>query len=196
MKIKTIDDDTLVLNGKIESSDLIEIKKVTSKLKNPKRLVVRSFGGDVDTARNLALFLRKIGIKTIIVHHVCLSSCATYLFPAFKNKVIRNGVVAFHGSGSEAAKAFLLQSSKIKNKSKIAAENMVKLDTAFFEKIGVDEKLFALSQKQDKGKGNNKVYHFLIPSIEVMHRYGIKDISGQQNTYILKELGISYVFQK
>jgi hypothetical protein len=48
-------------------------------------------------AVQIGMALKKAEVD-VIVDGICLSSCANYLFTAGRQKMIRNGVVGFHGN--------------------------------------------------------------------------------------------------
>jgi len=69
-------------------------------MKDGSAIVVESGGGDVAAALDLAEVIAQRHLS-IIVNRYCLSSCANYLFPAGKTKIVLNGgVVGFHGTPS------------------------------------------------------------------------------------------------
>ena len=61
-------------------------------------LEISSGGGEVDAAIELGYWIHAHDIDVVVTDY-CLSSCANYIFPAGKEKIIRQGaVVAWHGN--------------------------------------------------------------------------------------------------
>ena len=61
-------------------------------------LVINSNAGESDMTRRIGLWVHEHDI-TVIVDHVCFSSCANYIFTAAPRKIIRSGaIVGWHGS--------------------------------------------------------------------------------------------------
>jgi hypothetical protein len=62
------------------------------------RLVVRSGGGDTVAGRKVGSWVRDMGL-VVEVDQICFSSCADYVFPAGRARVIRAGAfVGWHGN--------------------------------------------------------------------------------------------------
>ena len=61
-------------------------------------LVINSNAGETDASRRVGLWVHEHAV-TVVVDHVCFSSCANYIFTAAPRKIIRSGaIVGWHGS--------------------------------------------------------------------------------------------------
>ena len=61
-------------------------------------LVINSNAGESDVSRRIGLWVHEHAV-TVVVDHVCFSSCANYIFTAAPRKIIRSGaIVGWHGS--------------------------------------------------------------------------------------------------
>ncbi len=62
------------------------------------RIVIRSGGGDTVAGRSVGKWVRDMGL-VVEVDQICFSSCADYVFPAGRARVIRAGAfVGWHGN--------------------------------------------------------------------------------------------------
>jgi hypothetical protein len=122
-------------------------------LANPEveRLVIRSSGGDVEAGIALGhrVFEAELDVE---VRDYCLSSCANYVFPAGRRKIIPTGaVVAWHGSyrhlqitdqwRDDIAYRMRELGEDAPTAERRAHRDMlrlVSLEQALFERIGVD----------------------------------------------------------
>ncbi|WP_265002312.1 hypothetical protein, partial [Klebsiella variicola] len=91
--------DTLYVDGNISKNDDKVLSEIIENHIIPVRTIsINSGGGDIETAINIGSIIYDKGIS-IEVRRLCLSSCANYLFPAARNKIINYGsIVGFHGS--------------------------------------------------------------------------------------------------
>ena len=65
-------------------------------------LIINSLGGITVSGRRIGDWVHENGI-TVIVHHMCFSSCANYIFTAAPRKIIRaDALVGWHGSEQQA----------------------------------------------------------------------------------------------
>ena len=61
-------------------------------------LVINSRGGETDAGRSIGLWVHEHAV-TVVVDHVCFSSCANYIFTAAPRKIIRSGaIVGWNGA--------------------------------------------------------------------------------------------------
>ena len=71
-------------------------------------LVINSSDGESDMTRRIGLWVHEHAV-TVVVDHVCFSSCANYIFTAAPRKIIRSGaIVGWHGS--EQSHVYIAQS--------------------------------------------------------------------------------------
>lgn len=151
-----------------------------------RRLVIRSGGGDVAAAIELAEWVHARGLD-ITVEDRCLSACANYVFPAARRKEIRAGaVVAWHGNyhhleatglwrddvalrmqrdGEDEASATRYVRAQV--------ERLVALERAFFARIGVDQRVCWIGKMPPYSVPD---YYFL--SVADMARFGITGVTA------------------
>jgi hypothetical protein len=148
------------------------------------RLVITSSGGEVEAGITLGrwVFERQIDVEVV---RYCLSSCANYVFPAGRHKVIRPGaVVAWHGNYHHLARTGLWKDDvarriardgedpeTARRKVKAQVERLVRLERAFFRRIGVDQYVCWVGKVPPYNLPN---YYFL--SKRDMARFGITDV--------------------
>lgn len=86
---------TGVINQENAGALLREARKARERIDT---LVINSLGGQTVAGKLLGDWVHDNGI-TVVVHDVCFSSCANYVFTAAPSKIIRAGaIVAWHGS--------------------------------------------------------------------------------------------------
>ncbi len=103
-----------------------------------KTLRIRSHGGSVNAAIDVARWVHRNGID-VIVDGGCLSSCANYVFPAGKEKhIVVGGVVGWHGTVEH--RVYLHTHGRpIDDKLGISQwEALAVRERAFFSEIGIN----------------------------------------------------------
>ncbi|NQY53292.1 MAG: hypothetical protein HRT42_06920 [Campylobacteraceae bacterium] len=177
------------------NSKVFELYK--NNLKTIKYLSITSKGGEVNNGLDLADFILKNKLSVKVLDY-CLSSCANYVFPAGKNKVLGNrALIGFHGGANsreftakdidetfveEIIKSSLANNIKISKKE--AKEQFLsymnqtsKREQEFFFKINVNKKLSTLGQNKKylylEKEGFNAWYY----SIKTMQKLGLENIS-------------------
>ena len=86
---------TGVINGESASTLFNRARRAPERIDT---LVINSLGGHTDAAKTIGDWVHENGIA-VVVHDVCYSSCANYVFTAAPRKIIRDGaIVAWHGS--------------------------------------------------------------------------------------------------
>lgn len=153
-------------------------------------LVVDSAGGEIVTSMDFGDWVanRKVDV---VVERLCLSSCANYIFPAARTKVIQPGaVVAWHGSARQRDLTVELNQIIDERVDKLglsAAEKERKREQmrratadylrgaqlrqdAFFSRIGVDEYVTRIGNEEYHVDG---LYYL---SVEDMARFGITNV--------------------
>lgn len=169
-------------------------------------LYVNSPGGR--TIVGLKIGQKLIGQKIkVIVEGECISACANYLFGAGAERVIKDGMVGFHGNlrayvnglkyqeeqkltfrDGTLAIFWILKMNLGKPKASDSEimqtfehyQEMANQEDAFFQSLGISQALFDRSQRPDKGVIGKK-YSFLFPTIATFERYGFHGIIGNQN---------------
>ncbi len=187
----------LFYEGILSFDGLKQIKQKAKKNKSEiEWLVINSAGGEVGVGMDIGLWIFDNGLN-VRVSDGCLSSCANYVFPAGKEKIIDdNAVVAWHGSAPqsdldsplEENQNFLAQIDghlkTIKDPVKREEEknrllkdtNKYMIDTiskqkSFFNKIGIDGNIAIIGHDVKYG-----VEDFFFLSVEDMAKFGVKNI--------------------
>lgn len=150
------------------------------------RLVITSGGGDVEAAIALArwVFARELDVE---IPAYCFSSCANYVFPAGRNKIIReDAIVAWHGNyrhlkvTGQWRDDIALRMKKYAE-DRVTAERLVRkqvdrlvaLEDAFFKDIGIDGYLCWVGKMPPYSVPD---YYFLAP--RDMARFGVDSIQA------------------
>ncbi len=172
------------------------------------RLVVDSEGGEVAAgiALGLWVFEHRVDVE---VSGICLSSCANYVFPAGRRKVIRPGaVVAWHGNYRHLKETGLWQDEvalrvardgedrdSAWRRVRAQVDHLVALERDFFEHIGVDEYLCWVGKMPPYRAPN---YYFLsradmarfgLTGLHVPDGYVDTDLSGLPYDIVYLDLG-------
>lgn len=175
--------------------------------RSPKRLTITSGGGEVAAAIALGewVFAKHLDIE---VPDYCLSSCANYVFPAGRHKLIQAGaIVAWHGNYRHLQQTGLWRddvASRMQRHGEdqqtatrnvhAQVENLVKLERAFFARIGVDETLCWIGKLPPYNVSN---YYFLssydmarfgVDQVEVPPDYVATDVSSFADSIVYIEL--------
>lgn len=134
----------------------------------PTTLSIRSPGGNTDLGMALGQWVHqhKLDVKVL---EGCYSSCANYVFPAARNKIVSNfAVVGYHGGLSstsfaadeEALAALTEQHGGDKEKARAEFDQLLKKAIApqlerevkFFQSIGVQQRITTLGQDEKYAK--------------------------------------------
>jgi plasmid stability protein len=92
--------DTVYYTGGFKVSSMAVFDTAVAPLRRGQvtRLVLRSGGGDTVAGRNVGRWVRAMAL-VVEVDQICFSSCADYVFPAGRARVIRaNAFVGWHGN--------------------------------------------------------------------------------------------------
>jgi len=92
--------DTLYYTGGFKLDSMAVFNDAVASLRRGQvtRLVIRSGGGDTVAGRIVGRWVRKMAL-VVEVDQICFSSCADYVFPAGRARVIRtNAFVGWHGN--------------------------------------------------------------------------------------------------
>ena len=162
--------DAVIFNGQINGRSVGEFKRA---LQDPgiTRLVITSRGGGVAAALDMAVAVHERGLD-IDVPTACLSSCANYVFPAARRKVMaRPGVVGWHGNMAHVL--YLQQSGQSSwSESEIrSARELALREAGFFRRIGVDGFVCWFAKIEPY---NVEDFYYL--SREDMERFGIREV--------------------
>jgi hypothetical protein len=151
-------------------------------------LTITSAGGEINAGMDFGewTFERRLDVE---VEEICLSSCANYIFPAARNKLIRPGsVVAWHGSARQrglmtgleqeidSRVRALAQPQRERERQRMLRATAAYLERsqrrqdAFFERIRVEEFVTRVGAEEYGLSG----LYFL--SVDDMSRFGITNV--------------------
>ena len=171
-------------------------------------LVINCLGGDTYSGVKMGIDIQKRKLK-IIVEGFAVSSAADYLFLAGKEKIIKNGVIGFHGNAQAVLKqagGFDSMKKEMKEKYKVSDEyfetfekeqqETIKLEKEFYKKLDIPQQLFDITQTDGKGLASElkEDFDFLLPSLVTMKKFNIKNISGEQNIPLAEAVGIKVIY--
>lgn len=99
------------------------------------RLVIRSRGGDIDLGMELGRWVFDHGLD-VEVDGYCLSSCANYVFPAGRQKILAaDSQLGWHGGAMQADIEFASAADEAAYRAYIGPARA--REAAFFQRIGV-----------------------------------------------------------
>lgn len=161
-------------------------------------IAIQSSGGDAEAALRFGewIYENKLNVKVL---HLCMSSCANYIFPAGKHKYIpKYALVIWHGSleqknfREDAVYYESLQLKKTKDLQSLSEteiqylqENKFKHETIerlrkwqkqFYSKIGIDEYITRLGQEPVKYEIDGWT-----TSIPLMESMGISNVEAMMD---------------
>lgn len=155
-------------DGRITQASVAAVRMLLEADGSLKELAIRSGGGDVEAGLALGGLVRDRGLDVRVVGDVCMSSCANYVFPAGRRKIVESGaLVIWHGSMIQKNLLEDFDYSGVQKQlgrpptwwerwsmkrtarqwlRRISAEQ-----AAFYARIGVDPRITVLGQLQDCG---------------------------------------------
>ncbi len=139
----------------------------------PAWMAIDSRGGDVDAALRLAQVIHARGLS-LVVTGLCASSCANYLFPAARQKVIAAGAsVGWHGSpasehidGLEQMTADQLAAFHTMQQALVLREQQL------YATLGVDPRMLCAGDRTIERAG---ALGWTMP-LRAMARFGVRDV--------------------
>jgi hypothetical protein len=148
------------------------------------QLIIDSEGGEVEAGIGLGdwVFKRRIDV---IVEGRCLSSCANYVFPAGRKKIVLKGaVVAWHGNYHHLQATGLWRddiAARMARTGEDAAtserhvrkqvQHLVRMERDYFRRIGIDQYLCWVGKMPPYSASN-----YYTMSAEDMGRYGVRNV--------------------
>jgi hypothetical protein len=172
----------------------------------PQTLFIESQGGSADAGMELGTWLFENGLQ-VQVDTYCFSSCANYVFPSGRTRVLaphaslmwHGGVTqpitpqelaqvleeALDGLPEEERRQLLAQHSSDELLQQLQRSRLaiVARETAFFRRLGVDQRITTLGHLYERellqGQGYYMGWDF---SLDDMRRLGIRDISVEGGT--------------
>jgi hypothetical protein len=200
---------TVVFAGQLVKGDCQRFKSHLNS--NMTALRVNSTGGDAFEGLCIAREMTHQKFEQTIVDGVCVSSCANYLFLGSRRRLIKSGFVGYHGnitallkrdpSNMEIRKQLTDAKVDPKEIERIVVDFTVQrrsnsvMEQEFLVKIGVSQALFERTQNPDKGAGAGKNFTFLLPSPSTFARYGILEVTGEQNFEMGQAMGMNNLLQ-
>lgn len=183
-----ISPDTIKFSGEITKDDVVVFQKIYRPTDTT--VILTSTGGLIEPALTIAETLIKNKELGTVVHGVCASSCANYLFLAGKTRKIEGGVVGYHGN----LRAYL-ESEKFRDDikqadPKVLADRLPKLrqmakeEDAFFAAANVPQDIFNRTQlENDTGQ-----YDIYVPGPNAFLKYGIQNVAGRQDYNLMRSM--------
>lgn len=163
-------------------------------------LVIASGGGEVNAGMAMGewVFANRVDV---VVEHMCMSSCANYVFTAGRRKTInRDSIVGWHGNvrreieqaddsvRTATLEAYELLPEEQKDKMDLSTmieqtvretreylERSLERQTRFFDIIGVDEYLCRIGNEEYGAED------FFLLSVQDMMRFGITDVTAPED---------------
>jgi hypothetical protein len=173
-QVKRIDDETILFTGTITRVSVAQFQKALTP--NTKKVLLDSPGGYARFAIEMAdsIFDRNLDVE---VTNRCFSSCANYLFPAGRRKIIgKEGVLMWHGCGKYDSYLDQVNHQKLTENNKESYEEFIGLEQKFLNKIGMDEFICWFGMIPPY---NSRFGYTL--SKQDMERFGIRGIEVRDN---------------
>jgi hypothetical protein len=164
-------DDAIVFEGRIDERSAATFLRLAQDAE-VKRLVITSYGGLVAPALAMAEVLdaRQLDIE---VPSACLSSCANYLFPAARHKVLGHAAaVAWHGNMAHVLWLAQTGQGSWSTQELDAARELAAREARLYERIGVDGFICWFGKIAPYG-----VDDFYAMSVQDMERFGLHDVT-------------------
>ena len=129
--------DAIHFNGRIDAASAARFHALLQE-GGVRRLVITSGGGLVAPALDMAEAIHAQGLD-LEVPSACLSSCANYLFPAARRKVLGwPGAVAWHGNMSHVLYLHQTGQGQWSEPAMEEARQLAVREQALFRRLGVD----------------------------------------------------------
>lgn len=183
----SLEGDRVRYAGELTREGFAALKSIAEG-KPVRTLTITSAGGEINAGMDFGewAFERRLDLE---VDDICLSSCANYVFPAARNKLIRPGaVVAWHGSARQrglmdslereiegrvrglAAAQRDRERQRMRRATEDYLERSQRRQDAFFQRLRVEEFVTRVGAEEYGMSG----LYFL--SVEDMSRFGITNV--------------------
>jgi hypothetical protein len=164
--------DAIVFDGRIDAASAQAFQRLLEQDPAIRRLVIHSLGGLVAPALDVgeAVFRRGLDVE---VDRACLSSCANYVFPAGRHKLLSGpAAVGWHGNMAHVLYRAQHGEEHWSDADLAQARALARREEAFYRRIGVDGFVcwFGKIPPYD-------VDEFYTLSPEDMARFGIRDVT-------------------
>jgi hypothetical protein len=164
--------DAVVFNGQINARSAAEFLRLLRDDPKITRLVIGSRGGSVTAALDMALALHE-RLLDVEVPVACMSSCANYVFPAGRRKILGwPGAVAWHGNITHVLYRHQTGQGTWSNAQIEGARRLAQREAQFFRGIGVDG--FVCWFGKIAPYDTEDFYWLSVPDME---RFGIRDVT-------------------
>ncbi|RYY86189.1 MAG: hypothetical protein EOO24_35870 [Comamonadaceae bacterium] len=164
--------DAIVFDGRIHGRTADAFLQLLREDPAIRRLVITSQGGIVDAAIDMAEAIHARGLD-VEVPSACFSSCANYILPAARRKLLAApGVVAWHGNMAHVLYMQQAGQQQLGDSVIEEARRLARREAAFFRRIGVDDFIcwFAKIPPYD-------VEDSFFLSVADMERFGLRDVT-------------------
>lgn len=181
--------NTLYVDGNISKNDDKVLSEIIANHLIPVRTIsINSGGGDIETAIKIGRIIHDKGID-IEVRRLCLSSCANYLFPAAKNKIINYGsIVGFHGSPNSDDSKLITTVDGVRTSDPAIIDKIFseirKIDKVFYNKIHVSWMMPLCGQKENIGDPDTGLSTY---NEKDFAQFGVKNISYTDGEMVWKK---------
>lgn len=163
-------DDAIVFRGRIDAPAVTQFLVL---LQDPRitRLVITSHGGLVWPALDMAEAVHARGLD-VEVPEACLSSCANYVFPAGRRKLLaRPDVVGWHGNMTHVMHLHQSGQGTWEERAIAGARVLARREQQFFARIGVDGFVCWFGKLPPHAAPG-----FYAVAVADMERFGIRDV--------------------
>jgi hypothetical protein len=164
-------DDSIVFHGRIDAASAAAFLALAT---DPAvtRLVITSVGGLVSPALDMADAIHARGLD-VEVPQACLSSCANYIFPAGRRKVLgRPGTVGWHGNMAHVLHLQQSGQASWPEPDLAHARSLARREAEFFRRIGVDGFVCWFAKMPPYAVEDS---YWL--AVDDMARFGIRDVT-------------------
>lgn len=163
--------DAIVFRGQINTRSAAEFLRL---VQDPaiRRVVITSYGGLVSAALDMADAIHARGLD-VEVPSACHSSCANYIFPAARRKLLgAPDAVAWHGNMAHVLHLEQTGQESWSMEAMASARALARREAQFYRRIGVDGFVAWFGKIPPYG-----VEDFYYLSLADMERFGIRGVT-------------------
>lgn len=148
---------------------------------------IKSIGGEVNKGMDLADFIFENQLNVKVVDY-CMSSCANYVFPAGKNKILSNaGLIGFHGGVSMFSSQIESLPETHRELAKKYMANAKQREIDFYKKIDVNREITTLGQAEYYSEIYGDDYFGWYYSVDSLCMLGVKNITIDHPPWVFKQ---------
>ena len=184
--------NTISFTGEISNDDVASFRKIYRDTDTS--IILSSSGGLIEPALTIAQTLIKNKKLETVVHGLCASSCANYLFLAGSIRRIDQGLVGYHGNLRAYLESEKFRKDVSNADAKLVAERLPKMrqsekeEDEFFAEAGVPQNLFTRTQNENDAG----IYDIYAPGPNAFLKYGIHNVVGTQDMDLMRRLTEQY----